>query len=51
MCILRLFTLQPVPLQSQGGILGPIQIVLTGISLKLHLHFTAYVEWKSTLQA
>ena len=38
----KLFTLQLVSLQSQGGMLGPIQTVLTGSSFILHTHFTVY---------
>ena len=40
----KLFTLQLVSLQSQGGMLGPIQTVLTGSSFKLHTHFTAHKQ-------
>ena len=38
----KLFTSQLVSLQLQGGMLGPIQIVLVDSLFRWHLHFTAY---------
>jgi len=43
-CVQKLFTLQLVRLQLQGGMLGPIQIVLICSLFKLHLHFTVHTN-------
>ena len=49
--VMHVRTSQLVSLQLHGGILGPIQIVLTGSLLNEHVHFTTYAIRSSKLQA